>query len=136
MNAQWLPERTYSVTYPFVRMAQAFWLVGLISSLVNFIRTPDAVIAAFGIFTLVTSVVLYLLLMCLLAALASSFSRVIGLLLALVLTAGAVSVASAILSGRFNDMRPLLHPVEDADAVDCCRVALLFYVAQLGVRAG
>lgn len=138
MNAQWLPERTYSVTYPFVRMAQAFWLVGLVSSLVNFIRTPDAVIAAFGIFTLMTSVVLYLLLMCLLAALASRFSRVIGLLLALVLTVGAVSVASAILSGRFNDIASSASSGQKT----LITIGLLsggayyFYVAQLGVRAG
>ena len=138
MNLQWLPERTYSVTYPFVRMAQAFWLVGLISSLVNVIRMPDAVVAAFGIFNLLTSIILYLLLMCLLAALASRFSRVIGLLLALVLIVGAFSVASAVLGGRFND----IASTASSDQRTLIAIGMLaggayyLYVAQLGVRAG
>jgi hypothetical protein len=138
MNVQWLPERTYSVTYPFVRMAQAFWLVGLISSLVNFIRTPDAVIAAFGIFTLLTSVVLYLLLMCLVAALACTFNRVIGLLLALVLIVGAVSVVTGLLGARFHELASSAS--FDQKALWATGMlsggAYYLYVAQLGVRAG
>jgi hypothetical protein len=145
MDIQWLPDRTYSVAYPFVAMAKSFWLVGLISSLMNLSRAPNEVFAAFGIINVLMSVALYLVVICLLAALACTFNPVIGIVLVVVFIIGATSIVigttnivSTLFSARSN---PLGLPVPD-DQKMLITIGVLFgaayylYIAQLGVRAG
>jgi hypothetical protein len=134
---QWLPEQTYSVTYPFVRIAQVFWLAGAPHTALGLLYLPEQVVAASGIWSLVASTFFYLLLSCLVAALACTLNRAIGAVLALWFIAGAILVATA----PFKSSNPFRFPFPDNQST-LMAFGFLFvfacnlYLAQLGIRAG
>src|SRR5262245_61675792 len=110
---KWLPENTYCVTYPFVRMAQVTWVVGAAVTMVNLLRIPDQGAEAFGMGSLVSTSVFFLLSTCLVAALACTLNRAIGVVLALVFVAGAITFATA----PFGNLNPFRWPIPDNQKV-------------------